>query len=57
MEASLEELIETDDVGDITAQSIYEFFKQEQTIDLISMQLITMHKRLLINQMSKMIRC
>ena len=36
MGASLEELIETDDVGDITAQSIYEFFKQEQTIDLIS---------------------
>ncbi len=34
--ASLEELIETDDVGDITAQSIYEFFKQEQTIDLIN---------------------
>ena len=36
MGASLEELIETDDVGDITAQSIYEFFKQKQTIDLIS---------------------
>lgn len=36
MGASLEELIETDDVGDITAQSIYEFFKQEQTMDLIS---------------------
>lgn len=36
MNASLEELIETDDVGDITAQSIYEFFKQEQTIDLIN---------------------
>ena len=25
----------TDDVGEITAKSIYEFFKQEQTIDLI----------------------
>ena len=36
MGASLEELIETDDVGDITAQSIYEFFKQEQTVDLIN---------------------
>ena len=32
---SLEELIETDDVGEITAKSIYNFFKQEQTIDLI----------------------
>lgn len=36
MNASLEDLIETDDVGDITAESIYEFFKQEQTIDLIN---------------------
>ena len=36
MNASLEDLVETDDVGDITAQSIYEFFKQEQTIDLIN---------------------
>ncbi len=35
MNASLEELVETEDVGDITAQSIYEFFRQEQTIDLI----------------------
>ena len=33
--ATLEELIMTDDVGEITAKSIYEFFKQEQTIDLI----------------------
>ena len=33
--ATLEELILTDDVGEITAKSIYEFFKQEQTIDLI----------------------
>ena len=36
MNASLEDLIETEDVGDITAESIYEFFKQEQTIDLIN---------------------
>lgn len=36
MDASLEDLIATDDVGDITAESIYEFFKQEQTIDLIN---------------------
>ena len=36
MNATLEELIETDDVGKITAESIYEFFKQEQTIDLIN---------------------
>lgn len=36
MNASLEELIDTDDVGDITAESIYEFFRQEQTIDLIN---------------------
>lgn len=35
MEAAIEELINTDDVGEITAQSIYTFFKQEQTIDLI----------------------
>ena len=34
--ATLEELIETDDVGEITAESIYEFFKQEQTVDLIN---------------------
>lgn len=36
MDASLEDLIATDDVGDITAESIYEFFKQDQTIDLIN---------------------
>ena len=36
MNATLEELIETDDVGKITAESIYEFFKQEQTVDLIN---------------------
>ena len=34
--ATLEELIETDDVGEITAESIYKFFKQEQTVDLIN---------------------
>ena len=33
--ATLEDLILTDDVGEITAKSIYDFFKQEQTIDLI----------------------
>lgn len=33
--ASLEDLIETDDVGEITAKSIYEFFAQEQTKDLL----------------------
>jgi len=33
--ASLESLIMTDDTGEITANSIYEFFRQEQTIDLI----------------------
>ena len=33
--ATLEELTETEDVGEITAKSIYEFFKQEQTKDLI----------------------
>ena len=33
--ASLEELSMLNDVGEITAKSVYEFFKQEQTIDLI----------------------
>ena len=36
MNASLEELSMQNDVGDITASSIYEFFKQDQTIDLIN---------------------
>ena len=36
MNATLEELMETEDVGEIMAKSIYEFFKQEQTKDLIS---------------------
>lgn len=36
MEASLEDLSNQNDVGEITAKSIYEFFRQEQTIDLIN---------------------
>jgi len=36
MNADLEELSMQDDVGEKTASSIYEFFKQEQTIDLIN---------------------
>ena len=36
MNADLEELSMQDDVGEKTAASIYEFFKQEQTIDLIN---------------------
>lgn len=36
MNASLEALIMQDDVGEITANSIYDFFKQDQTIDLIN---------------------
>lgn len=35
MEAELEELVMVDDVGEITANNIYEFFRQEQTIDMI----------------------
>lgn len=35
MNAELEELSQQDDVGEKTASSIYEFFNQEQTIDLI----------------------
>lgn len=34
--ATLYDLIKTDDVGEITARSIYEFFKQNQTKDLIT---------------------
>lgn len=34
--SSYEELRLIDDVGEITAQTIYEFFRQEQTIDLIA---------------------
>ncbi len=36
MEASYEELRMIEDVGEITAQTIYDFFKQDQTIDLIN---------------------
>ena len=36
MSASYEELIETQDTGDITAKAIYEFFRQDQTVDLIN---------------------
>lgn len=35
MKASFESLSMTEDVGEITAKSVYEFFRQEQTIDLI----------------------
>lgn len=34
--ASLESLAMTDDIGEISANSIYEFFRQNQTIDLIN---------------------
>lgn len=33
--AKFEELVMTEDIGEIIANSIYEFFKQDQTIDLI----------------------
>ncbi|MBO5348586.1 MAG: NAD-dependent DNA ligase LigA [Clostridia bacterium] len=36
MNASLEELSVQNDVGEITAKSIYEFFREEQSIDLIN---------------------
>ena len=36
MNADLEELSMQEDVGEKTAESIYEFFKQDQTIDLIN---------------------
>ena len=35
MNAEIEEIAELDDVGQIMAESIYQFFKQDQTIDLI----------------------
>ena len=35
MQASLEDLCEVSDVGEITAKNIYEFFRQSQTIDMI----------------------
>lgn len=36
IEASYEELRMIEDVGETTAQTIYEFFRQEQTLDLIN---------------------
>lgn len=36
MNAEIEEIAELDDVGQIMAESIYQFFKQDQTIDLIN---------------------
>lgn len=36
MNASLEDLISTEDVGEVMAESVYNFFKQEQTLDLIT---------------------
>ena len=36
MNATLEDLSNQNDVGEIPAKSIYEFFRQEQTIDLIN---------------------
>lgn len=35
-EAPLADLAETEDVGEITAKSVYEFFEQEQTKDLLN---------------------
>ena len=34
--ANFEDFVMTEDIGEIIAESIYEFFKQEQTIDLIN---------------------
>ncbi len=34
--ASFEEFVLTEDIGEIIAESIYEFFRQDQTIDLIN---------------------
>lgn len=36
MEASFEDLSSKSDIGEKTARSIYEFFRQEQTVDLIN---------------------
>jgi DNA ligase (NAD+) len=36
MNATQEELMDIDDLGEIMAKSVYEFFKQPQTIDLIN---------------------
>lgn len=35
-EAPLADLAETEDVGEITAKSVYDFFEQEQTKDLLN---------------------
>ena len=35
MQASLEELVEISDVGDITAQAIFDWFKQSQSVEMI----------------------
>lgn len=35
MQASIESLAMTNDIGEISANSLYEFFRQEQTLDLI----------------------
>jgi len=35
MNASLEQLMQVEDIGEISAQSVYSFFKQEQTIDVV----------------------
>ena len=35
MQAEVEEIAMLDDVGQIMAESIYQFFKQDQTVDLI----------------------
>ena len=36
MEASVEDLSAKDDIGEIIANSIYQFFREDQTIDLIN---------------------
>ena len=36
MQASIEDLTAKDDIGEIIADSIYQFFREEQTIDLIN---------------------
>lgn len=36
MEATVDELSEINEIGEVMAQSIYEFFHQEQTVDLIN---------------------
>ena len=35
MQASLEELVEISDVGDVTAQAIFDWFKQPQSVEMI----------------------